>query len=251
MNDNAPAMPPAGWYPDSTRLDLQRYWDGTAWTGHTAPLGGAPGPTAPAMAPTSPSGAASAAAPKSGSLKWWLIGAGAAVLLLVVGIGVGAGNRSGDSAEAGASLASPSAAATPAPSAASPAVEPATAPVESAPAPPAPVVDAAAFTADADSQLDDVDKDLNDMIITLNEDGFWRLLSNYGELSFNLGQLQSLTPSPNVAEEWNAQLAQLEVTFDSVGDSISTNDNATVRAAVEAASQQSAILREVASRAAQ
>lgn len=31
-----PAGVPAGWYP---RGDVQEYWDGTIWTGHTAPLG--------------------------------------------------------------------------------------------------------------------------------------------------------------------------------------------------------------------
>ncbi|MCS5720012.1 hypothetical protein N1027_17920 [Herbiconiux sp. CPCC 205763] len=115
----------------------------------------------------------------------------------------------------------------------------------------APVIDAAAFTASANSQLDDVNKDLNDMIITLDEDGFWRLLSNYGELSFNLGQLQSLTPPPNIAAEWNTQLVQLEANFGAIGDAISADQKDAVRPAVEAAAYQSATLREVASRAAQ
>lgn len=32
-------LPPAGWYPDPTRPGQQRWWDGTQWTAHTAPLG--------------------------------------------------------------------------------------------------------------------------------------------------------------------------------------------------------------------
>jgi hypothetical protein len=28
--------PPAGWYPDPQDANRQRYWDGTAWTEHTA-----------------------------------------------------------------------------------------------------------------------------------------------------------------------------------------------------------------------
>ena len=28
--------PPAGWYPDPQDADRQRYWDGNAWTEHTA-----------------------------------------------------------------------------------------------------------------------------------------------------------------------------------------------------------------------
>lgn len=30
------ATPPAGWYPDPQDADKQRYWDGSAWTEHTA-----------------------------------------------------------------------------------------------------------------------------------------------------------------------------------------------------------------------
>jgi len=33
----AAAATPAGWYPDATDPSVQRYWDGTAWTEHTAP----------------------------------------------------------------------------------------------------------------------------------------------------------------------------------------------------------------------
>lgn len=33
-----PPSVPAGWYPDSNGQQVQRYWDGTAWTQHTAPL---------------------------------------------------------------------------------------------------------------------------------------------------------------------------------------------------------------------
>ena len=32
-----PQLPPAGWYPDPTALGTLRYWDGRAWTEHTAP----------------------------------------------------------------------------------------------------------------------------------------------------------------------------------------------------------------------
>lgn len=33
-----PSAPPAGWYPDANTTGIQRYWDGAAWTEHTAPL---------------------------------------------------------------------------------------------------------------------------------------------------------------------------------------------------------------------
>lgn len=32
-----PPSVPAGWYPDAGNAALQRYWDGAAWTAHTAP----------------------------------------------------------------------------------------------------------------------------------------------------------------------------------------------------------------------
>jgi hypothetical protein len=35
------AQPPAGWYPDPQDASQQRYWDGAAWTGHTAAAGSA------------------------------------------------------------------------------------------------------------------------------------------------------------------------------------------------------------------
>ncbi len=43
-----------GWYPDPSRSDLQRYWDGEAWTESTAPAawpGGPPAPTGPRNEP--------------------------------------------------------------------------------------------------------------------------------------------------------------------------------------------------------
>lgn len=42
----APAAAPAGWYPDTTRPGMQRYWDGAQWTNHMAPLAGGATPTA-------------------------------------------------------------------------------------------------------------------------------------------------------------------------------------------------------------
>ena len=38
MNDEAPpGVPTAGWYPDPADPSLQRYWDGSNWTEHSAP----------------------------------------------------------------------------------------------------------------------------------------------------------------------------------------------------------------------
>lgn len=34
-----PPSVPAGWYPDPQGVQVQRYWDGSKWTEHTAPVG--------------------------------------------------------------------------------------------------------------------------------------------------------------------------------------------------------------------
>ena len=40
---DSPAAIPAGWYADATIPGMMRWWDGAAWTAHTAPAGGAGG----------------------------------------------------------------------------------------------------------------------------------------------------------------------------------------------------------------
>lgn len=44
------ALPPAGWYPDTTQPGQQQYWDGAGWTPHTAPLAAASSLDAPRLA---------------------------------------------------------------------------------------------------------------------------------------------------------------------------------------------------------
>lgn len=50
MSDQGDPQAPAGWYPDPTVPGQRRYWDGTAWTEHTAAGAGAP-PTAGSAGP--------------------------------------------------------------------------------------------------------------------------------------------------------------------------------------------------------
>ncbi len=70
-----PPQTPAGWYPDTTVPGTQRYWDGTAWTQHTAPLAGAtpiasaPTPVQPHPAVSTPQPAEPLAYPAVGSLN--------------------------------------------------------------------------------------------------------------------------------------------------------------------------------------
>lgn len=41
------STPPAGWYPDTTTPGQQRWWDGTRWSDHVAPLAPTGGPQGP------------------------------------------------------------------------------------------------------------------------------------------------------------------------------------------------------------
>lgn len=100
------AQPPAGWYPDPQDATQQRYWDGTAWTGHTAAAGAAsaaPQGDAAAGAAIPTAGAPSWQVPVGGGMgapgekkawykrKAFLIPVGIFVVLVVLGVIFGSG----------------------------------------------------------------------------------------------------------------------------------------------------------------
>jgi resuscitation-promoting factor RpfB len=70
---------PQGWYADPHQPAQQRWWDGTQWSEHTAPMGQAPA-----------TAVAEASAAKSSQLKTWLIVGGVvlAITLLTRSLGV-------------------------------------------------------------------------------------------------------------------------------------------------------------------
>ncbi|WP_082524330.1 DUF2510 domain-containing protein [Microbacterium sp. Root322] len=231
---------PAGWYPSPEDPNQVRYWDGAQWTQNTAPAAAPEVMTAPApvlspppapAAPFPPSAPAAAPASTagtgvSGAKKKWIIGGAIAAGVIVVGsvgAAIGAGGRSEPAAEA--SVAPVTATPTAAP-------EPASSPTPPA-APVVEAVDAVAFRAQAGSHLDDMLKDLDDIVTTVNEDGFWRLLSNSGELAFNQGQLEALDVPENVSTTWPASLVALDGAQDVLVEAISTQDGPSILAAVE------------------
>lgn len=65
MDDQGGAIP--GWYPDPSAPGTQRYWDGSAWTDHTAPIGG--GDTTGAV-PAYPAGVGSDPLPYVDTWLW-------------------------------------------------------------------------------------------------------------------------------------------------------------------------------------
>jgi hypothetical protein len=94
---------PAGWYPDSQNPGQQRYWDGTQWTEHFAPIASAPAPAAVPIAAQAP---APGTTPKKES--WFLRHKVLSAVLALFVIGVIA-----SAADGGASEDSPVAANTP------------------------------------------------------------------------------------------------------------------------------------------
>ncbi|MGN7949188.1 hypothetical protein ACTJKH_10615 [Microbacterium sp. 22215] len=171
--------------------------------------------------------AAPAPASSASAQKKWLVGGAIAAGLIVVGSVGAAIGAGGDRDEAPQASAAPVVVETEEPAAAEPTPTP-SAPIE------AEVVDAVSFRAQAGSHLDDMNKDLDDIVVTVQEDGFWRLLSNSGELAFNLGQLEGLDVPASVAVTWPESLVALDTALDVLADAVSAQDGPTILAAVEA-----------------
>lgn len=85
------------------------------------------------------------------------------------------------------------------------------------------------FRAYALGDLADMRKDVADAKKRINDGGFARLLGNVLELTFNVGQLQSITPSEDIAEEWNSKLAKLEAAVDKFSEGVGENSVSATR----------------------
>jgi hypothetical protein len=128
---------------------------------------------------------------------------------------------------------------------------PTAAPAETPSASPTPEVDTeddSAFVRVATRDLDDFDKDLDDVDITLDEDGFWRLLTNAVELNFNIGQLKEHEAPASIENDWADGLAQLDDDIDAIEAGITAGSDTKVRKAVAAARDTVEGLRGVVSR---
>ncbi|WP_323742173.1 hypothetical protein [Microbacterium sp. UFMG61] len=186
--------------------------------------------------PLAPVAASAPGAPASSKKKWLIGGAIAAGVIVVGSVGAAIGSSGSNRVDAPQASAAPVVVETEEAEEPTPTPTPTATPTPTptvTPTPEVPVVDAVAFRAQAGSHLDDMNKDLDDMIVTVQEDGFWRLLSNTGELAFNLGQLQALEVPANVAVTWPESLVALDATLDVLTDAVSTQDGATILAAVD------------------
>jgi len=205
-----------------------------------APLGTASyPPPAPTTIPTTQS---------SSATKKWVIGGAIAAGVIVagsVGGAIGAG-RNGAAPAPTVTITAEAAAPVETPEAA-PARE--ETPEAAASEESTPAADPVAFIAQSNSHLDDMLKDLGDIEVTVAEEGFWRLLSNYAELSFNLGQLQGLDVPASVANDWTASLTTLEDRIDDLSDAIATEDGPTILGSVDDLRAQVEATREVANSA--
>jgi hypothetical protein len=220
---------PSGWYPDTERGSGLRYWSGTEWTGFREPA--------------SASSAQATTARRSNAPLIVIAGIGAAAVVLAVGVvaGVGIGSLDADETSLrsdattiedevvqplarhrGDSLATR--APVPAPTAA--VEEPLAEPADEADGP-------YYFRTQALGNLDDFGKDLDDMVITVGEEGFWRLLSNSLELNFNLGQLQALTAPDSIRSSWDVEVTALSTGIDDLDAAITEEDAAAILVRIE------------------
>jgi len=89
--------------------------------------------------------------------------------------------------------------------------------------------DDSGFVRVATRDLDDLGDDLDDMEITLDEDGFWRLLTNSVELNFNVSQLLGHEAPASIEDDWSAGIDQLEDDIDAIEEGITSSSTTKVR----------------------
>ncbi|MFI6701483.1 DUF2510 domain-containing protein [Streptomyces sp. NPDC050509] len=120
---------PPGWYPDQHVPSTERWWDGTAWTAHTRPLGASPASSATARPPAGPAAGepVGGGAVRGGGGRKRLItilAAGLAAAAVITAAALGFGGDRGDAKPLAARSGTPSPATTPEPGEGTPDEEP-------------------------------------------------------------------------------------------------------------------------------
>lgn len=121
-------------------------------------------------------------------------------------------------------------------------------PPSASPTPEIDTEDDSIFVDLATRDIDDFAKDLGDMSTTLDEGGFWRLLSNSVELNFNLSQLQEHEEPASIRSDWNDALDQLEKDVDTIEAGVTSRSEKKTRTGIADARATVAELREIVSR---
>ena len=98
------------------------------------------------------------------------------------------------------------------------------------------------FKSSSLGNLEEMAKDVNDARIGISRDSLTKYYWNIGEVSFNLGQLQSLTPQAPYADKWNAGMAALEKAIDGLSPTDVELTNSVARAALNAVDKKIAVL---------
>ena len=92
--------------------------------------------------------------------------------------------------------------------------------------------DDSAFVRVANRDLEDFEDDLDDVETTLDEDGFWRLLTNAVELNYNTSQLLGHEAPASIEGDWADGLAQLEKDVDAIEAGITASSAKSIRQGV-------------------
>ncbi len=109
---------------------------------------------------------------------------------------------------------------------------------------------AAAFAVSARGDIKELRKDAGDAQVALDDGGTLRLITNGGEMSFNLGQLQALEAPQSVATEWNRELKKLDKAVTAYTEAVSGDSVSKIQKSIDAVERSCDTLLDIAEAAA-
>ena len=109
---------------------------------------------------------------------------------------------------------------------------------------------AAAFSVSARGDIKELLKDAGDAQVALDDGGTLRLITNGGEMSFNVGQLQALEAPQSVETEWNRELKKLEKAVTGYTEAVSGDSVSKTQENIDAVERSSNTLLDIAKAAA-